>query len=98
MVHAAMDRITGAEREAILMHPDDAKALGLKNGDRVRLSNDFGGMDGHVYLAPVLPRNLQVHWPEGNTLLDRTRTARDAGVPDYNVHVTVTPLKGDGIA
>ncbi|MBL7647799.1 MAG: FdhF/YdeP family oxidoreductase [Candidatus Hydrogenedentes bacterium] len=93
MVHAVTDRITGAEREAILMHPDDAKALGVKSGDRLRLSNNFGSMDGHVYLAPVLPRNLQVHWPEGNTLLDRTRTAREAGVPDYNAHVTVTPLK-----
>ena len=82
MVHAATDQITGAEREAILMNPNDAQALGLKNGDALALHNDFGTFSGRVFLAPVKPRNLQVHWPEGNALLDRNRTATDAGVPD----------------
>jgi len=97
MLHAATDRITGAEREAVLMNPDDAAALSLKQGDPIRLENDFGRFDGRVYLAPVQPRNLQVHWPEGNTLLDRTRTARDAGVPDYNARVTLTPLPAEDV-
>jgi len=93
MVHAATDYITGAEREAVLMNPRDAKALGLTQGDRIRIENAFGSLEGQVYLAPVQPRNLQVHWPEGNTLLDRTRTARGAGVPDYNARVKVVPLR-----
>lgn len=92
MVHAATDRITGAERKAILMNPNDAAALGLKNGDTLHLKNDFGDFTGHVYLAPVKPRNLQVHWPEGNGLLDRSRTATGAGVPDYNGYVAVTKV------
>lgn len=91
MLHAATDLITGAEREAVLMNPRDVAALGLAAGDHVRLENEFGAMEGRVYPAPVQPRNLQVHWPEGNTLIDRTRTARGAGVPDYNARVTVTP-------
>lgn len=93
MLHAATDYITGAGREAILMNPRDAAALGVREGARLRLSNDFGSLEGHVYLAPVLPRNVQVHWPEGNVLLDRTRTARDAGAPDYNALVTAVPVE-----
>ena len=92
MVHAATDHITGATREAILMNPADAAALGVSEGSRLRLSNDFGSFEGRVYFAPVQPRNLQVHWPEGNELLDRNRVARDAGVPDYNAYVTATPI------
>lgn len=92
MLHANRDYITGAEREAVLMNPRDVAALGLARGDRVRLENAFGAFEGRVFPAPVQPRNLQVHWPEGNTLLDRTRTAREAGVPDYNARVRVIPL------
>jgi len=94
MLHAATDRITGAEREAVLMNPLDALVMGLSPGDPVRLENDFGAFEGRVFFAPIQTRNLQVHWPEGNTLLDRTRTARDAGVPDYNAVVTLTRLGG----
>ncbi len=92
MVHAATDQITGATREAILMNPADAAALGVSEGNRLMLSNDFGTFEGRVYFAPVQPRNLQIHWPEGNVLLDRNRTARDAGVPDYNAYVKADPI------
>ena len=33
--------------------------------------------------------NAQVHWPEGNVLLDRHARSPEAGVPDYNAWVTV---------
>jgi hypothetical protein len=40
-----------------------------------------------VHLAPIAPGNLQVHWPEGNHLIDRTRKDAGGGVPDYNALV-----------
>ncbi|BAY96275.1 molybdopterin-dependent oxidoreductase alpha subunit [Tolypothrix tenuis PCC 7101] len=32
---------------------------------------------------PIQPSNLQVHWLEGNILLDKTKRSVE-GVPDYN--------------
>jgi hypothetical protein len=35
------------------------------------------------------PGNLEVHWPEGNVLIDRRRRSPQAGIPDYNAVVRV---------
>ncbi len=83
MVQERKDAITGAVREAVLMNASDAAKLGLKDGDRVILKNDLGQLQGQVYLAPIQPGNLQVHWPEGNILLDKSKRSVE-GVPDYN--------------
>ena len=40
-----------------------------------------------VAIAPIKPRNLQVHWPEGNILLHPTRRSPESHVPDYNAFV-----------
>ena len=42
---------------------------------------------GRVLRAPVTPGNLQVHWPEGEVLIDRTRRSPQARMPDYNAVV-----------
>lgn len=89
MVQERKDAITGALREAVLMNPIDAQQLELQEGDAVVLRNDRGEFSGRVFLAPVKPRNLQVHWPEGNFLLDRNKRSPEVGVPDYNALVTV---------
>jgi molybdopterin-dependent oxidoreductase alpha subunit len=86
MVQASKDQITGAMREAVLMSADDAQKLGLKMGDSVVLKNDLGEYKGRVYTAPVKPGNLQIHWPEGNILLDKSKRSQE-GVPDYNTLV-----------
>jgi molybdopterin-dependent oxidoreductase alpha subunit len=89
MVHEAKDAITGARREAILMNEDDAASLGLRNGDLAVLINDAGRYEGRVAFAPIARRNLQIHWPEGNVLLDRRKRSPQSGVPDYNALVRV---------
>lgn len=62
MVQERKDAITGAVREAIFMNAKDADKLGLKDGDQIVLKNDLGELTGKVYLAPIQPGNLQVHW------------------------------------
>jgi len=89
MVHEQKDAITGASRDSILMSAFDASARGLKNGDRVRLESDKGTLEGRVFIAPLKPGNLEVHWPEGNILLDYGRRSSESGVPDYNATVTL---------
>jgi molybdopterin-dependent oxidoreductase alpha subunit len=86
MVQESKDAITGALREAVLMSRVDAEQLGLKDTDAVILKNELGELKGRIYIAPIKPGNLQVHWPEGNVLLDRSKRSRE-GVPDYNAVV-----------
>lgn len=87
MVQEHQDQITGAMREAVLISPLDAKQWGLNDGDVVVLKNELGEYRGRVYTAPIQPGNLQVHWPEGNVLLDKTQRSPDAGIPNYNAIV-----------
>ena len=71
---------------------------------RIELGFDFatsneleisgGKLTGRVRLAPIKPGNLQVHWPEGNVLLDHHRRSCEAGVPDYYARVTLHRLNG----
>lgn len=86
MVQERKDAITGAVREAVLISALDANKLGLKDGDAVVVKNEFGQLKGQVHLAPMTPGNLQVHWPEGNVLLDNSKRSAE-GVPDYNALV-----------
>lgn len=87
MVQEKKDAITGAFREAVLMSREDAEKLGLKDGDRISLKNDIGELQGKVFIASVKPGNLQVHWPEGNVLLDKKKRSPASGIPDYNALV-----------
>lgn len=89
MVHESRDAITGALRQAVFMNADDAARLGLREGDAVLLTSAAGTFRGRIHTAQVKPGNLQIHWPEGNVLIDRTKRSPDAGVPDYNAVVTV---------
>jgi molybdopterin-dependent oxidoreductase alpha subunit len=92
MVQEKKDAITGAFREAVLMSREDAEKLRLKEGDAVILKNDLGSLQGKVYIAAVKPGNLQVHWPEGNVLLDRKKRSHISGIPDYNALVSLEKL------
>jgi anaerobic selenocysteine-containing dehydrogenase len=74
------------------MSADDAAALHLIHGDRIRLVNEVGRYEGRVFLAPVARGNLQVHWPEGNVIIRRGVVDLQGGVPDYNAQVTVEKI------
>jgi molybdopterin-dependent oxidoreductase alpha subunit len=97
MVHERSDAITGAAREAVLMNREDADKLGLRDGDGVLLINEVGRFAGRVCIAPMKPRNLQIHWPEGEVLIDRRHRSPQAGIPDYNALVSIErgPVSSD---
>jgi molybdopterin-dependent oxidoreductase alpha subunit len=90
MVHETHDSITGTQsRDAVFMHRKDAAALGLRDGDRIVISNEFGSMAGRIFLARMQPRTVQVYWPEGNVLIDPAGRSPLSHVPDYNALVTI---------
>lgn len=90
MVHERRDAFNGATREAVLMSAVDADRLGLADGAEVILTSDHGTLPARVLRVPVAPGNLQVHWPEGEVLLDRRRRSPQARIPDFNTIVKVT--------
>ncbi len=93
MVHADVDPLTGAGRDAVFIDEADAADLGLPDGAAVRLTSETGTFDGRLRCTRLPQGSLQVHWPEGNVLLPSGPSHREPGtqVPDYNATVTITP-------
>jgi len=87
LIYAEVDPLNGAARDAVLMNADDAAEHRLMQGDRVDLVNSLGRYPARVFLAPIAPGNLQIHWPEGNHLLPRDAREPSSDTPDYNARV-----------
>ena len=88
-MQADVDRLTGAARDHVFMHPDDMLALGLRQDQPLTLRSAHGVFEGRAFAAPITPGNLQMHWPEGNVLLAAGERDSAALTPDYNVVVRV---------
>ncbi len=88
IVHAGRDPLTGARRDDVLMSTEDAKRLGLGNGEAIVLRNNLGQFKGRVKIDRIKPGCLQAHWPEINVLIPAGRLD-PSGVPDYNATVEV---------
>ena len=89
LIYADVDPLNGAARDAVLMNEEDAGRLHVRAGDRIALVNDVGRFEGRAFLAPIAPGNLQIHWPEGNVIIQRGVVDKTGGVPDYNAVVRV---------
>jgi anaerobic selenocysteine-containing dehydrogenase len=92
MIQREVDPLTGARRDDIFINPDDLRRLQLSEGTVVRLRSDAGSYTGRLKPMPMRPGNLEVHWPEGNTLLSASAIDLDSMEPDYNASVTLEPL------
>jgi anaerobic selenocysteine-containing dehydrogenase len=84
----------------VKMHPDDLAALGLADGQRVRMGNQrgeiriaveaFGGVQRGVVIAESIPPNDQFEGGEGlNTLTSATRIAPFGGAAFHDNHVWI---------
>jgi molybdopterin-dependent oxidoreductase alpha subunit len=97
MVHEDTDPNNAAPRNAILMSFEDAKRLGLVSGDAVELRNDFGVYRGNVMPASVANGTLEIHWPEGNVLVDPKARSPLAAIPAYKqISATLERIKETG--
>jgi molybdopterin-dependent oxidoreductase alpha subunit len=93
IVHKQVDPLNGASREDILISLADAQNLNLQNGDTITLRSKVGEWTGRCFIAPITEGNIQVHWPEGNVLLERGDTDPECGIPDYNTLVEIVRRK-----
>jgi molybdopterin-dependent oxidoreductase alpha subunit len=89
MVQEDRDSTTGAYRDSVLMNGEDAAGLDFADGDAVVLENEHGSFRGRIHFARIAKRHVQIHWPEGNVLIDRGCRSPEAGVPDYNALVRI---------
>ena len=89
MVQRAVDPLTGARRDDVFISADDMVQLGLSEGTAVRLRSASGTFSGKLRRARIKPGNLEVHWPEGMTVLSGSAIDLDSMEPDYNAVVTL---------
>jgi len=92
MIQREVDPLTGAGRDAVFVSRDDLERLRFEDGQRVRLTSADGIFEGRLHQAPIKPGNLEVHWPEGNTLLSGTAIDPDSMEPDYNAVVMLEAI------
>jgi anaerobic selenocysteine-containing dehydrogenase len=92
MVWRDVDPLTGADRDALFLAGEDARRLGVRDGDAVLVRSAHGEMRARVHLAPIRPGNVQAFFPEANPLLAPARRDPISGVPDYNAIVEVVPV------
>jgi molybdopterin-dependent oxidoreductase alpha subunit len=92
MIQREIDPLNGARRDDVLVSEADLRALGLTEGAPVVLTSASGSFRGRLKTAPIKPGNLEIHWPEGNTLLSLSAIDPDSMEPDYNAQVTLQPL------
>ncbi|HSK07221.1 MAG TPA: FdhF/YdeP family oxidoreductase [Acidimicrobiia bacterium] len=83
MVHQDHDPLNRVDRDGILMNAADVARLGLAEGDEITVVNDHGALAGSVVVADIAPGSLQVHWPEGNILVDPDLRSARAEIPAY---------------
>jgi predicted molibdopterin-dependent oxidoreductase YjgC len=92
MIFNEVDPLTGATRDAVYIDHRDAKALNVAEGELVLLRSDIGSMKARVKIVALASRSIQVHWPEGNVLIDAGLNEDASRIPDYNAVVTITKL------
>jgi predicted molibdopterin-dependent oxidoreductase YjgC len=93
MSYGERDFLMGSStRRDVLIHPEDAAELGVKEGDAIQLRSEVGIWEGITRPAPVKRRHVQVYWPESNVLIPR-RFDPVSGEPDYNAMVVIEPLR-----
>jgi molybdopterin-dependent oxidoreductase alpha subunit len=89
MVYKETDPFNNAGRYDVLMNAEDAKDLSIAEGEGIVVYNGFGVFQGKAKFVDIARGNLEVHFPEGNFLLPRGRYEKFAGIPDFNITVTV---------
>ncbi|MEW6129729.1 MAG: FdhF/YdeP family oxidoreductase [Acidobacteriota bacterium] len=90
IVHKDRDPLNGAHRGDVLISREDAERLMINDDDEIILRSRAGKLRGRCRIAPIAKGNVQVHWPEGNVLLERGITDPECGIPDYNTWVEIS--------
>ncbi|RMF57436.1 MAG: formate dehydrogenase, partial [Calditrichaeota bacterium] len=75
--------LNNGRRNEFWISSEDMKALGLKEGNPVRLRNSTGSLVGILRVGEVTPGVIMVYWPEANVLVPRGVCDPQCGIPAY---------------
>jgi len=89
MIYGNKDPFTDADRYDILINKEDAMDIDIEEGESIVAYNKQGYFNGRAKFAPVKRGNIEVFWPEGNTLLKESVYESLAGIPEYHAAVVV---------
>ncbi|WP_409342994.1 FdhF/YdeP family oxidoreductase [Paenibacillus sp. MBLB4367] len=89
MVYSSTDPFNAADRFDVLVHKNDARTLGIREGDAIVAYNRHGYFYGRAKFDMIREGNIAVYWPEGNALLPKGVYEPFAGIPEYNAAVIV---------
>jgi anaerobic selenocysteine-containing dehydrogenase len=81
-------------RDVVMISAEDARRLGLAEGDATLVRNDTGSMHVHVAIVDIRPGNVAMYYPEANVLVPRKLDARSKTPAFKSVAVTISPLPG----
>jgi molybdopterin-dependent oxidoreductase alpha subunit len=91
MVWRDRDPLTGAARDALFLSADDARTLGVAEGQALVVRSETGAtVRARAHVAPIRAGNVQMFWPEANVLIAAGRRDVVSGVPDYNAVVEIS--------
>ncbi|MEM6771943.1 MAG: molybdopterin dinucleotide binding domain-containing protein, partial [Bacteroidota bacterium] len=100
-IYGLDDRYRGVhnERRVVFMNREDMARAGLSAGDKVDLTSKYDGELRHARLFQVVPYsipsgNICTYFPEANTLVPITRTAKGSNTP-ISKSVRVRVVKRD---
>lgn len=89
MVFSHQDTLHGGfQRHDIFIARQDATRLQIVDGQRIRVVNELGHLDGTARVEELAPGHLQAYWPEVNHLIPRCLDPLSEE-PDYNTKVRV---------
>jgi predicted molibdopterin-dependent oxidoreductase YjgC len=89
MTYGSRDPLTaGQARDAILLDARDWAELGIRAGERVRVTSPNGVIEATAGEGPCRRGHAQGFWPECNALLGRKYDPA-SGEPDYNTAVRI---------
>lgn len=82
-----------ATRDVVMMSAEDARDLGLKEGEHVVVESEAGRMTVKTAIAEIRSGNLAMYYPEANALVPRKLDPRSKTPAFKAVPVRLTPLR-----
>jgi molybdopterin-dependent oxidoreductase alpha subunit len=89
MIYGEKDAFNDAGRYDVLINETDAAELGIAEGDAVVVYNRSGTFHGRAKREAIARGNIELYWPEGNSLFSKGVYEPHAGIPEYNASVVV---------
>src|SRR5699024_11666568 len=74
---------------------EDGAKSNIQDSDVIVVYNKFGTFNGRAKFVPIKSGNIEVHWPEGNSLIPESGYEEHAGMLEYNTAVIVEKAETD---